>query len=110
MDQVLDMLLGVLSASLIYLTQDRFKQKNKRKELESKLESKASRELELMSDGICCMLKINIIDYHKRYMHDGSIPLYALDNVKTMYKVYSNFGANGIHDIMEELGDLPIRN
>lgn len=85
-------------------------QKNKRKELEMKLEKKQTEESELLASGLCLLIRINIIDYHKSYMHKGCIPLYALENAKTLYSVYSMFGQNGIHDLMEELGELPIKN
>lgn len=45
---------------------------------------------------------MNIIDYHKRYMREGCVPLYALENIKTRYHVYSMLGENGIHDVLEE--------
>ena len=81
-----------------------------KKKLESQLEEKYTKENKLLASGICLLIRINLIDSHKKYMAKGKIPLYALDNVKTLYSVYSMFGENGVHTLMEELGNLPIDN
>lgn len=107
---LLALLTGFLLPAALFLLKDRTEQKHKREELEKKLEQKHTDELKLLTSGMCLLIRINIIDYHKRYMREGSIPLYALENVKTLYSVYSMFGENGIHDLMEELGELPIKN
>ena len=110
MEILLALLTGFLLPASLFLFKDRIKQKRKREEPEKKLEQKRTDELKLLTSGMCLLIRINIIDYHKRYMREGCIPLYALENVKTLYSVYSMFGENGIHDLMEELGDLPIKN
>ncbi|MCR0349329.1 hypothetical protein DWW36_12380 [Erysipelotrichaceae bacterium AF15-26LB] len=110
MELILALLTGFLLPAALFLFKDRTNQKHKREELEKKLEQKHTDEIKLLTSGMCLLIRINIIDYHKRYMREGSIPLYALENVKTLYSVYSMFGENGIHDLMEELGDLPIKN
>lgn len=110
MELILATLSGFLFPLVIFLLKDRTEQKHKREALEEKLEQKHTEELKLLTSGMCLLIRINIIDYHKRYMREGCIPLYALENVKTLYSVYSMFGENGIHDLMEELGDLPIKN
>lgn len=117
MELLLAVLSGLLFPIVLFLLKDKITQKHKREELEQekaklkeKLEEKHDEELNLLQNGVCLLIRINIIDYHKRYMREGSIPLYALENVKTLFSVYSTFGENGIHDLMEELGDLPIKN
>lgn len=110
MEILLATLTGLLFPTVLFLLKNNIDQRNKRKELECKLEEKQSEEMRMLANGVCLLIRINIIDYHKRYMRDGCIPLYALENVKTLYSVYSMFGENGVHDLMEELGELPIKN
>lgn len=110
MELVLATLSGLLFPLVLVLTKTYISQKTKNEELEKKLEERQSEETKMIADGVCLLIRINIIDYHKRYMREGCIPLYALENVKTLYSVYSMFGENGVHDLMEELGDLPIKN
>lgn len=106
----LAILTGFLLPASLFLFKSYINEKKNNKELKKKIESEEEKKIQMLSDGVCLLMRITIIDYHKRYMHEGSIPLYALENAKTMYSVYSMFGVNGIHDLMEELGDLPIRN
>lgn len=110
MELVLATLSGLLFPLVLVLTKTYISQKSKNEELEKRLEERQSEETKMIADGVCLLIRINIIDYHKRYMREGCIPLYALENVKTLYSVYSMFGENGVHDLMEELGDLPIKN
>lgn len=110
MELVLATLSGLLFPLVLVLTKTYISQKTKNEELEKKLEERQSEETKMIADGVCLLIRINIIDYHKRYMREGCIPLYARENVKTLYSVYSMFGENGVHDLMEELGDLPIKN
>lgn len=110
MELLLGTLSGMLSSIVLLLLKDRIVQKHKREDLEHKLEEKHTNELKLLMSGMCMLIRINIIDYHKRYTREGCIPLYALENAKKLYDVYSMYGENGIHDLMEELGNLPIKN
>lgn len=110
MELVLATLSGLLFPLVLVLTKTYISQKSKNEELEKRLEERQSEETKMIADGVCLLIRINIIDYHKRYMREGCIPLYALENVKTLYSVHSMFGENGVHDLMEELGDLPIKN
>ena len=110
MEIVLAILSGFLLPASLFLFKSYVNEKNKNKELKKKIANDNDEKLNMLSNGVCLLIRITIIDYHKRYMHEGSIPLYALENAKTMYSVYSLFGVNGIHDLMEELGNLPIKN
>lgn len=110
MELVLATLSGLMFPLILILAKTHLIQKAKNRELEKKLEERQSEETKMIADGVCLLIRINIIDYHKRYMREGCIPLYALENVKTLYSVYSVFGENGVHNLMEELGDLPVRN
>ena len=67
------------------------------------------RQIQLVSDGICELLRVKLIEYHDYYMEVGSIPSYVFDNFSSMYNTYHSLGGNGmITHMYEELKELPI--
>ena len=48
------------------------------------------------------LLKIQLIEYHDKYMKSGDIPSYVYDNFDEMYKVYATLGGNGMVKHMKE--------
>jgi len=69
----------------------------------------SDRNIKLVSDGICELLRVKLIEYHDQYMEKGSIPSYVFDNFTSMYNTYHDLGGNGmITHMYEELKELPI--
>lgn len=59
--------------------------------------------------GTMLLLRVQLIDYHDRYMKLGSIPSYAYENFEEMYEAYHNLGGNGmITKMKEEIEELHI--
>lgn len=57
--------------------------------------------------GTMLLLRVQLIDYHDRYMELGSIPSYAYENFLEMYEAYHNLGGNGmITKMKEEIEEL----
>lgn len=60
--------------------------------------------------GTMLLLRVQLIEYHNRYMKLGKIPAYAYENFSEMYKAYHELGGNGmvthmLHDIQKlEIG------
>lgn len=48
------------------------------------------------SKATMLMMRIQLIEYHDRYIEKGSIPSYAYDNFIEMYQVYHELGGNGM--------------
>lgn len=48
------------------------------------------------SEGTKCLLRVKLIEYHDRYVNEGSIPSYALENWVDMYNAYTALGGNGM--------------
>lgn len=62
------------------------------------------------ADGTRCLLRDRLFDYHDKYVEDGTIPSYALENWNDMYKAYDNLNGNGVVKKMNnEIQNLEIR-
>ena len=62
------------------------------------------------SKGTMLLLRVQLIEYHDKYMRLGSIPSYAYDNFCEMYNAYHKLGGNGmITKMMHEIEELHVR-
>ena len=56
------------------------------------------------------LLRVQLIEYHDRYMALGHIPSYAYENFVEMYEAYHSLGGNGmVTHMYEEVKKLEIR-
>ncbi len=59
------------------------------------------------SRGTMLLLKVQLIEYHDKYMKQGYISSYAYKNFEEMYEAYHELGGNGMitkmHDEIQEL-------
>lgn len=63
------------------------------------------------SKGTMLLLRVQLIEYHDKYMREGEIPSYAYDNFSEMYKAYHALGGNGmIMKMYEEIQHLHLKN
>ena len=63
------------------------------------------------SKGTMLLLRVQLIEYHDKYMREGEIPSYAYDNFSEMYKAYHALGGNGmITKMYEEIQHLHLKN
>lgn len=61
------------------------------------------------STGTMLLLRVQIIEYHDKYMKLGRIPSYAYQNFCEMYEAYHALGGNGmITKMYEEVQELHI--
>lgn len=54
------------------------------------------------SEGTKCLLRVKLIEYHDKYVEQGSIPSYALTNWIDMYNAYKGLGGNGMIEGMDK--------
>lgn len=47
------------------------------------------------SKGTMLLLRVQLIEYHSKYMKEREIPSYAYDNFSEMYDAYHALGGNG---------------
>ena len=92
---VMSIVLSVTSGVLLTLVKNLLDE-NKKLKLEREEKEKA------VQDGMMLLLKIQLIEYHDKYMKSGDIPSYVYDNFDEMYKVYATLGGNGMVEHMKE--------
>lgn len=64
-----------------------------------------------LGDGVVCLLRIQLIEYHTKYMPLGRIPTYAYESFDLMYKAYKALGGNGtITHMREDIEELEVTN
>lgn len=60
--------------------------------------------------GTMLLLRVQLIEYHDRYVASGHIPSYALENFIEMYEAYHELGGNGmVTEMYKEILELEIR-
>lgn len=92
----LPIVLTALLGYIVWLLQEQKKQKvidtkerNKRIEEEKKLRQANGK-------GTMLLLRVQLIEYHDKYMKLGEIPSYAYQNFCEMYDAYHALGGNGM--------------
>lgn len=62
------------------------------------------------SRGTMLLLRVQLIEYHSKYMTLGEIPTYAYDNFEEMYQAYHDLGGNSMVTKMhQEIQELHLR-
>ena len=62
------------------------------------------------SKGTMLLLRVQLIEYHDKYMALGEIPSYAYDNFVEMYEAYHKLGGNGmITKMYDEIRELHLK-
>ena len=59
-------------------------------------------ERDANSRGTMLLLRVQLIEYHDKYMAQGYIPSYAFQNFCEMYEAYHELGGNGMVTKMNE--------
>ena len=99
MNYVITAVLSVVSGVLVFLVKNLITENNKlRKEKETQDHEKS----EALCNGVLQLLKIQIIEYHDKYMAGDNIPPYVYANFDSMYKAYKQLGGNGVITRMKE--------
>ena len=63
------------------------------------------------SKGTMLLLRVQLIEYHDKYMEIGDIPSYAYQNFLEMYDAYHALGGNGmITKMKNEIEELHLKN
>ena len=63
------------------------------------------------SKGTMLLLRVQLIEYHDKYVKLGEIPSYAFDNFVEMYNAYHALGGNGmVTKMYNEIQELHLRN
>lgn len=74
------------------------------------LKKQNKEKIKATDDGICCLLRVKMIEYHDRYMKEESISTHGLENFILMYESYKALGGNGmIEKMYNEVRGLKIK-
>ncbi len=69
------------------------------------------RDRDANSKGTMLLLKVQLIEYHDKYMKLGEIPTYAYTNFMEMYEAYHELGGNGmITKMYNEIQELHLKS
>lgn len=69
------------------------------------------KERDSNSKGTMLLLRVQLIEYHDKYMELGKIPSYAYENFVEMYEAYHELGGNGmITKMYKEIQELHLAN
>lgn len=106
----LPIVLTALMGYVVWLLQEQRKQKkadaierNERIEVEQK-------QREANSHGTMLLLRVQLIEYHDKYMQLGEIPSYAYENFNEMYDAYHKLGGNGmVTKMKQEIEELHLK-
>lgn len=61
--------------------------------------------------GTMLLLRVQLIEYHTKYMRLGEIPSYAYQNFEEMYEAYHDLGGNGmVKKMYEDIKELHIKS
>ena len=108
MNYIVDLVLGIVSAMLIFMLQSAIRENRKLKKENNEANKKRQVALE---DGVVCILRKHLMDEHETWVGKGFITSKALESGLLMYKAYKSLGGNGMIDHMEEeIQELPIRD
>lgn len=92
MTYIVTIILSVVSAVLAYLLQSVIKDN---KELRDTKKSKEHDRQDAITGGVLSLLRIQLIEYHDKYMTRDNIPLYIFENWDDMFNSYKALGGNG---------------
>lgn len=68
------------------------------------------RDRDANSKGTMLLLRVQLIEYHTKYMEQGEIPSYAYNNFCEMYEAYHALGGNGmITKMKKEIEELHLK-
>lgn len=93
MEYLITLVLGLLSTYL----GTKLKQKIKENDV---LKQNINNKEKALENGVLCLLRVKLIEYHDRYMTEGKVPSYAFENWILMYEAYKMLGGNGMIDHM----------
>jgi len=97
---------SLVSGVLVFILQSVIKEN---RELKEKKEAADANEQNALKEGVLCLLRVKLIEYHTKYTKTKSISSHGLDNWLMMYQAYKSLGGNGmIEHMKEEIEELHI--
>ena len=95
MNYVITVLLTVISGVLVFIVKNLIT-------MNQNLQKEKRTTSDAISAGVLALLKIQLIEYHDKYMLGNQIPTHVYENFDEMYKAYVALGGNGTIKRMKE--------
>lgn len=106
----LPIFLTAIMGYIIWLLKEQKKQKIADAKERNDRIAKETEERLANSKGTMLLLRVQLIEYHDKYMMLGDIPSYAYENFMEMYDAYHALGGNGmITKMMHEIEELHLK-
>lgn len=96
---VITIILSVVSGVLVYIVQNLLKENERLRHEKRENEEKKQKAI---GNGVLSLLKIQLIEYHDKYMQGQNIPTYVYENWDEMYSAYEALGGNGMVKRMKD--------
>lgn len=101
-------LIAGLSAVVVALIEANASRERKKEKEDRDKVRKERRRIDALEAGVESLLRDSIISRYNKYMAQGYIPIYGMENVDAMYKSYHTLGGDGtITKLVEEVRKLP---
>lgn len=106
----LPIVLTALTGYVVWLLQEQKKTKKKDGEERDERIKAECEHRKANSRGTMLLLRVQLIEYHDRYMKKGDIPSYAYENFIEMYDAYHKLGGNGmVTKMKQEIEELHLK-
>lgn len=99
MDYIITITTSVASAMLVFVLQAVLRENHK---LKREREKKQEEEEAALKEGVLCLLRVQLIEYHSKYMGSECVSTHGFQNWMLMYKAYKALGGNGLIDHMKD--------
>ena len=102
MNYIITIILSVVSGVLVWIVKNLIT-------ANQELQKEKKQNNDAISNGVLALLKIQIIEYHDRYMSGNNIPTYVYENFDQLYAAYTALGGNGmIRKMKEDIDHLKV--
>lgn len=113
MDRIIDMLIAVAVPTIVFLIQDRIKDKKRKAQLLEQIDIKRNEEIGVLRDGIKALLHDRIIQKCEYHLKQGKISSNDIQELEYMNEPYKALGGNGtvktmlsaVHKLEKEIND-----
>ena len=91
--------LSIITSVLAFILQNLVRENQRLRD-----ERRETREIrqKAIGDGVLSLLRIQLIEYHDKYMTEEDIPSYVYENRDEMYSAYEALGGNGMVKRMKD--------
>lgn len=102
--------LPIVLGYIIWILQEQKKEKRHDAIERNKRIAKENEKRDANSLGTMLLLRVQLIEYHDKYMKLGEIPSYAYENFCEMYNAYHALGGNGmVTKMKQEIEELHLK-